>query len=115
MLLKGTAIGHVGADPELTYTGDGVAMTKFNVATSRGSGDKKETTWVRIVTWRKLAELCDKYVKKGMLVYVEGDESVSAWKGQDGSPHATLEISADEVKFLSRVDTPADVEEESLF
>ncbi len=117
MLLKANLIGHVGADPETMFLDDGTQKTQFNVATSKGSGDKKETTWVRVVSWRKLAELSERYVRKGMLVYVTGNLSASPWLGKDGQARVTVEVNADEVKFLSRVenDETAVDDEEALF
>lgn len=101
-------VGNVGRDPEMRYTQGGTAVCDFSVAVSRKwtdqrSGEQREkTTWVRVSAWNKLAEVCNQYVKAGMRVLVTGEVDASAWIGQDGAAKATLELTAKEVKFLSR-------------
>ena len=71
-------LGRVGADPDLTYTPNGTAVAKFSVATSeewkdKDTGEKRERTeWHRVEVWRRLAEICGEYLKKGSQVYIEG-------------------------------------------
>ncbi len=104
-------VGRLGRDPEMRYTPSGVPVTSFSVAVSRKwkaqDGELHEkTTWFRVTAWRKLAELCNQYLTKGRLVLVEGEIDASAWLGQDGEPRATLELTAQNVRFLSsRSDT----------
>jgi len=90
----------------MRYTPSGVPVTNFSVAVSRkwkGKDDEphEKTTWFKVVAWRNLAELCDKYLQKGARVLVEGEVSASAWVGQDGEPRASLELTAQNVRFLS--------------
>jgi single-strand DNA-binding protein len=104
-------VGRLGKDPEMRYTPSGQAVTSFTVATDRqyndSSGQKvKETTWVRISVWGKMAEPCNQYLKKGSQVLVEGrlvpDPKTGGpriWNRQDGTPGATFEVSASAVKF----------------
>lgn len=103
-------IGHVGRDPETKYLSSGAAVCKFTVATSeswkdKATGDKKERTeWHSIQTWAKLAEVCEKYVVKGMLVYVTGSLRTSEWEDKDGGKRTRTEVTADSVLFLSKAD-----------
>lgn len=100
-------IGRVGKNPEMRFTPTGKAVTNFSVATSNKYGDKEETTWFRVVTWQKQAEVCNQYVKKGMLVMVVGrlnpDENGNpkVFTKQDGSAGSNFELTAQNVKFLS--------------
>jgi single-strand DNA-binding protein len=102
---KAIIVGNLGKDPEVRYTQGGTAVCNFTVATSevwtdKDSGEKQEQTeWHRIVVWRKLAEICGEYLKKGRQVYVEGKLQTRSWK-QDGITRYTTEIKADEVQFL---------------
>ncbi len=105
--------GNVGKDPDMRYVPSGQAVTSFNVATSynktANNGETiKETIWIRVTTWGKLAETCNQYVKKGSKVLVEGRLNVDpatggprVWKAQDGTPRASFEVTANTVRFLS--------------
>ncbi len=98
-------VGHLGRDPEMRYLPNGTPVTEFSIATTRrwtnANGEQQEkTTWFRVKAWRKLAETCNQYLAKGRLVLVEGEIDASAWSGQDGTPRATLELTARNVKFL---------------
>jgi single-strand DNA-binding protein len=101
-------IGNVGRDPEMRYTQSGVAVADFSVAvsrrwTDRNSNEQREkTTWFRVSAWRGLAETVNQYVHKGMQVMVTGEVDASAYSGQDGTPRATLEITARDIQFLGR-------------
>jgi single-strand DNA-binding protein len=106
-------VGNVGRDPEMRYTPSGQAVTSFSVATNRqytnNNGETvKETIWFRVSAWGKQAETCNQYLKKGSKVLVEGRLTADAntggpriWTGQDGTPHASYEVSAQMVRFLS--------------
>jgi single-strand DNA-binding protein len=98
-------VGNLGRDPEMRYTPSGVPVTTFSVAVNRKwkgqDGEPREkTTWFRVKAWRKLAELCNQYLTKGQLVLVEGEIDASAWMGQDNEPRASLELTAQNVRFL---------------
>ena len=91
-------------DPDMRYTPNGNAVTSFSVAVNRtwGSGDEKEEATGLVpdkTAGTKLAEVCNQYVTKGMMVYVEGRPSVSAWMGREGEARANMEITAFEVQF----------------
>ena len=101
-----TIIGRLGADPELRYTPAGVPVCSFNVATdktwSNDQGQKQtETTWHRVTVWRKHAEVCAQYLSKGKMVLVTGSVKASGFTNRDGQISASLEVTADQVKFLS--------------
>ncbi len=105
MYQKLIIVGYLGADPEMRYTTDGTPVTSFRVAVNRrwtnqdGSQGEK-TWWFRVTAWRKLGELCNQYLSKGRMVLVEGEVDASAWSAQDGTPRATLEVTARNVRFL---------------
>lgn len=107
-------IGHLGRDPEIRYSQDGAAITNVTIATSESwkdkSGEKQEKTeWHRVVFFGKLAEIAGEYLKKGSLVYVEGQLRTRKWQNKDGVDQYTTEINAREMKMLGgRVDKPAD-------
>jgi len=131
MLSETTIIGNLGKDPEMRFTPSGQAVCSFSVASTRkytsNNETVKETTWFRITTWGKQAEVCNQYLKKGAMVYVKGrlspDKSTGSpkvYQKQDGSYGAAYDVTAFEVKFLSRIEgakqeqheAPADVEAE---
>ncbi|OQY30131.1 MAG: hypothetical protein B6I38_07615 [Anaerolineaceae bacterium 4572_5.1] len=106
-------VGNLGGDPEMRYIPSGQAVTKFSVATNRqytnNAGERiKETTWFRVNVWGKQAEACNQYLRKGSKVLVEGrmqqDKATGGpriWTGNDGSPRASFEMTAQTVRFLS--------------
>ena len=100
-------IGNVGSEPEMRYTPNGKPVTSFSVATNwkytTAEGERKdETEWFTVVAWGKLAETCNQYVTKGMLVYADGRLRIHKWEGNDGQQHQRTEIVASKVTFLSR-------------
>ena len=100
-------IGNVGVDPEMRFTPNGIPVTSFSVATNRfytsPEGDRREeTTWFRVVTFRKQAESCSQFLTKGQRVYVEGRLRTREWEGQDGQKRTTIEVIADRVLFLDK-------------
>ena len=102
MFQKVTIIGRLGKDPESRFTPAGTQVTVFSVATDTGYGDKKKTVWFRVAAWEKLAELCNQYLSKGKLVYVEGTLSEPRiYQNKAGENAVNLEITARDVRFLS--------------
>lgn len=106
MINKVILIGNLGADPEIKYTQDGTQVTTFNVATSeRWKGKdgqmQEQTEWHRIVTWRRLAEICGEYLHKGSKVYLEGKLQTRKWQDKDGHDRWTTEVVARDVQFLT--------------
>jgi single-strand DNA-binding protein len=104
-------LGNLGSDPEMRYTQDGKPVTTFSVAVNEKRGEKESTTWFRVTAWQKLAETCHEYLKKGRQVMVIGRVAASAWKAQDGSPRASLEVTASDVRFLGGAPGPANAGE----
>jgi single-strand DNA-binding protein len=113
MFSRTIVVGHLGRDPELRYTPEGTPVASFSIATSRRwtnrNGEQQEkTTWFRVSVFGKQAETVHQYLTKGRLVLVEGEVDASAWIGQDGTPRATLELRATNVRFLgARGEEPA--------
>ncbi len=104
-LNKVLLIGNLTRDPELRYIPSGSAVTSFTVAMNRvyklQSGEKKEeTSFVRVVVWGRMAEICGEYLKKGRPVFVEGRLQSRSWDGPDGQKRSTLEVIALSVQFL---------------
>jgi single-strand DNA-binding protein len=98
-------VGNLGSDPELRYTSSGTPVATFSVAVNRkwtntDGTPGEETKWFRVTTWRKLAETCNQYLAKGRQVMVIGRVAASGFIGQDGSAKASLEVTADSVRFL---------------
>jgi single-strand DNA-binding protein len=101
-------IGNVGKEPEMRFTPNGKPVTSFSVATNRvyssAAGERKEETeWFNIVVWNKLAELCNQFLGKGRLVYIEGRMQNRSWDGQDGQKHYRTEVIAEQVIFLDKI------------
>ena len=104
-LNKATLIGNLGADPEIRSTGAGTRVATLSVATSRRwtskTGEQQEKTeWHRVVCWDRLAEICERYLKKGDRIYAEGRIEYRQWEGQDGQTRYTTEIRAMELIML---------------
>ena len=104
-LNKVLLIGNLTRDPELRYIPSGSAVTSFTVAMNRvyklQSGEKKEeTSFVRVVVWGRMAEICGEYLKKGRPVFVEGRLQSRSWDGPDGQKRSALEVIAQSVQFL---------------
>jgi single-strand DNA-binding protein len=100
-------IGNLTRDPELRYLPTGQAVANFSLAVNRAyatqSGERKEeVTFIRIVAWAKLAEICNEYLKKGSPVCVEGRLQSRSWEAQDGTKRSTIEVIASSVQFLPR-------------
>lgn len=98
-------IGNLTRDPEITDLDSGVKLAKFTLATNKNwstkEGEKKEQTdFHNVVAWRKLAEICGKYLKKGSAVLIEGKLSTSKYKNKAGESRSTTEIYADEINFI---------------
>lgn len=101
---KLTIIGNLTRDPELRTTADGVSVAGFTVAVNRKKtlpDGNREADYFRVTAWRERGELCAKYLSKGKKVCVIGPVSVRTYETQDGKHGANLEVTAEEVEFLS--------------
>lgn len=104
-------IGNLGKDPEVRHLENGAVVANFSIATSetytdRTTGDRRENTdWHNIVVWRGLAEVVEKYLRKGHKVYIEGKLKTRSWQDKEGNTRYTTEVVADEMTMLSRPDS----------
>jgi len=99
-------VGRLGRDPELKYTASGTPFCRFSMATDdswtdKGSGERSERTeWHNIVVWDKLAEICNNYLTKGRLVYIEGSLQTREWDDKEGVKRKTTEVRARDMVML---------------
>ncbi|MCX6182356.1 MAG: single-stranded DNA-binding protein [Bacteroidetes bacterium] len=98
-------VGNLGKDPEVRYLEGGTAVANFTLATTETYKDKngnrvEQTEWHNVVVWRGLAEIAEKYLKKGNQVYVEGKLRTRTWDDKDGVKRYTTEIIADNMTML---------------
>ena len=99
-------IGNLGRDPEIRYTQDQQPVVNFSLATSeswqdRATNERRERTeWHRVVCFRRLAEICNEYLRKGSKVYIEGQLQTRSWEGQDGQTRYTTEVVARDMQML---------------
>ena len=113
MYQKITIIGNLGNDPEMRYTPSGQAVCNYSVATNKSYTNQDGvkvtiTTWFRVSTWGKRAEIDNQYLKKGNKVFVEGELNPDKdtggpklWQRQDGSMAASYEITGRNIVFLT--------------
>ena len=101
-LNKVILIGRVGRDAEYKETANGASLCKFSVATSEKYNGQEKTEWHNIVVWGKSAKVCGQYVKKGMLVSVDGQISSNKYTDKNGNERTSYEIKTFSVTFLSK-------------
>lgn len=104
---KAILVGNVGNDPEVRHLEAGTPVANFSLATSETyknrEGEKvTQTEWHNIVVWRGLAEVVEKYVRKGQQLYIEGRIRTRSWEDKDGNKRYTTEIVADNMQMLGR-------------
>lgn len=110
-------IGNLGKDPEVRYLDNGVAVANFSLATTENYKNKEgervsQTEWHNIVLWRGLAEVAEKWLKKGSSVYVEGKIRTRKWEDKDGNTRYSTEILGDNMTMLGgkpSSETPVEV------
>ncbi len=101
-------IGNLGKDPEIRHLESGVSVANYPIATSEVYKDRKtgekvtQTEWHNIVLWRGLAEISEKYLKKGDKVYIEGKLRTRSWQDQEGNNRYTTEVIADNLTMLGK-------------
>jgi len=106
-------IGNLGKDPEVRHLENGATVANFPIATSevytdKNTGQKVENTdWHDIVVWRGLADVVEKYVRKGHKVYIEGKLKKRSWQDKEGNTRYSTEVIADELTILSRPEPKA--------
>jgi single-strand DNA-binding protein len=113
-------IGRLTRDPELRYVPSGAPVASFTLAVDRPFRDQqgnRETDFIDIVAWRKLAEQVSQYMAKGRMVAVEGRLQIRSYETQDGQKRKVSEVVADGIRFLDRgkaaaaAETPAPAQE----
>ena len=98
-------VGRLGKDPEVRHLENGATVANFSIATSetykdRQTGERREQTeWHNVVLWRGLAEVAEKYVKKGDMIYIEGKLRTRSWE-KDGITRYTTEVVGDNMTML---------------
>lgn len=109
MYNKAFLIGNLTRDPELRYTSSGIPVARFAIAINRfgkkGGGENsgsQEVDFINIVAWRRLAEICAEFLKKGMPVAIEGRLQVREFTGRDGEKKTMTEVVADNMQMLGR-------------
>ncbi len=115
-------IGNLGKDPEMQFLEGNIAVAKFSLATTESYKDRSgrllsQTEWHTIVLWRGLAELANKYLHKGSLVYVEGRLKTRSWEDKEGNKKFATEIVGDNLIMLDKRNdgTPVGADEDPTF
>lgn len=99
-------VGNLGKDPDMRYTAGGDAVANLSIATSESwndnqTGEKKEKTeWHRVVFFKRIAEVCGEYLKKGSSIYIEGSLRTRDWEDDQGNKRYTTEIIGREMQML---------------
>lgn len=100
-------VGHLGRDPEIRYSPEGMAICNLSVATSSQWKDKQtgeareETEWHRVVMYKRLAEIAGEYLKKGRAIYIEGRLKTRKWQDKEtGADRYSTEVLADQMQML---------------
>lgn len=103
--------GNLTADPVAAATSTGKTVTNFTVAVNEGYGESQRTTFFRVSAWEKRGEVCKQYLRKGSKVLVVGTVQARAYNSQTGEIRASLDVTANEIEFLSsRADDAAHTE-----
>jgi len=98
-------IGNLGKDPEIKTLESGVKVASFSIATSENWKDKEgnkqeKTEWHNIVLWRGLAEVAEKFLKKGNTVFIEGKSTTRSWDDKDGNKRYTTEVVGNNMQMM---------------
>ncbi len=100
-------IGNLGKDPEIQFLEGNIGVAKFSLATTETYKDRSgklisQTEWHTVVLWRGLAELAQKYLHRGSLVYIEGRLKTRSWEDKDGNKKFATEIVGDNLIMLDK-------------
>ena len=98
-------VGNLGKDPQVRYLDSGVAVANFSLATTENYKNKQgervsQTEWHNVVLWRGLAEVAEKYLKKGASVYIEGKIRTRKWEDKEGVTRYSTEVLGDNMTML---------------
>lgn len=114
-------VGNLGNDPEMRTMPNGEAVANISVATSeswtdKNTGERREVTeWHRIVFYRRYAEICGQYLRKGSKIYIEGKLRTRKWQDQNGQDRYTTEIQGDVLQMLDSRNTANSVEGQASY
>lgn len=92
--------GRLTADAELKTTPNGVSVCSFDIAVDSGYGDNKQTNFIKVVAWRKTAELIAKHFRKGSMIGIEGSIQTRKYTDKNGNNRTAFEVVADNFQFL---------------
>ena len=111
-------IGNLGKDPEIRHLDSGVAVANFSLATTETYTNKQgekvsQTEWHNIVLWRGLADVAEKYLKKGSSVYIEGKLQYRTWEDDNGNTRYSTDIRAEKMTMLGSKNSLNDLENPS--
>lgn len=100
-------VGNVGKDPEIRHLENNLVLARFSLATSETYKNRNgemvtNTEWHNIVAWRQLAELAERFIRKGRQLYVEGKITTRQWDDKEGNKRYTTEIVADNIRLLGK-------------
>jgi single-strand DNA-binding protein len=101
-------IGNLTRDPELRYTPSGIAVARFTLAVNRikrkdaNEGNGQDVDFINIVAWRRLAEICGEYLKKGRPVAIEGRLQVRSYDAKTGEKRTMIEVITDNMQMLGK-------------
>ena len=97
MLNQTVITGNLGDDPKEYFSPEGIPVTSFDLAFSVS---KKKTCWIRVVTFKKLAEICAKYLHKGARIAISGTLDQNKWTDKEGNNHSTFQILGNSMEFI---------------
>ena len=109
---KAILVGNLGKDPEIRHLDNGVAVSNFSLDTTESYTNKQgervnQTEWHNVVLWRGLADIAEKYLKKGNSVYIEGKINTRKWEDKDGNVRYSTDI-VDKMTMLgSKQESPS--------
>ena len=109
-------IGNLGKDPDIQFLEGNIAVAKFSLATTETYKDRSgklisQTEWHTVVLWRGLAELAQKYLHRGSLVYIEGRLKTRSWEDNEGNKKFATEIVGDNLIMLDKRSEGSDIHE----
>ncbi len=99
---KISIIGNVGRDPETRQLASGDNVSSFTVATTERSKNGDQTTWFRVSAFAQLADVCQKYLRKGSYIYIEGSLTQREYTDRDGAARQSLDVRAREMRMLDK-------------
>ena len=111
MINSVTIVGYLGKDPSVNQTNSGLTVANLSVGTTKKWTDKngnqqQRTEWHKVQLWNKLAEIAQKYLSKGSLVYIEGELQTRSWETKSGEKKYVTEIVGKQLQMLGGKENP---------